>query len=99
MAPIDQVLVAEYAPARIRGRVSAMLPLSWPVGIFAAAGAGLLIVPNFGWRWLFALGALPAILVYFIRRGIPESPRWLTDQNRHREARASLAYVGVDSTM
>src|SRR6201996_3906668 len=99
MVPIDQALVAEYAPARIRGRVSAILPLCWPIGIFAAAGAGLLIVPNFGWRWLFALGALPAILVYFIRRGVPESPRWLADQNRHREARASLAYVGVDSAM
>jgi putative MFS transporter len=96
MVPIDQALVAEYAPARIRGRVSAMLPLCWPIGIFAAAGAGLLIVPNFGWRWLFALGALPAVLVFFIRRGVPESPRWLADRNRHAEARASLRYVGVD---
>jgi putative MFS transporter len=99
MVPIDQALVAEYAPARIRGRVSAMLPLCWPIGIFAAAGAGLLIVPNFGWRWLFALGTLPAILIFFIRRGVPESPRWLADQDRHREARASLAYVGVSSEM
>jgi putative MFS transporter len=99
MVPIDQALVAEYAPMRIRGRVSAMLPLSWPIGIFAAAGAGLLIVPNFGWRWLFALGALPAVLVYFIRRGVPESPRWLADQNRHDEARASLAYIGVSEAM
>jgi MFS transporter, putative metabolite:H+ symporter len=99
MVPIDQALVAEYAPARIRGRISAALPLCWPVGIFAAAGAGLLIVPNFGWRWLFALGTLPAILVYFIRRGVPESPRWLADRNRHAEARAALAYVGVDDAM
>jgi len=97
MVPIDQALVAEYAPARIRGRVSAMLPLCWPIGIFAAAGAGLAIVPHFGWRWLFALGSLPAILAFVIRRGIPESPRWLADQGRHEEARASLAYVGVDA--
>src|ERR1700712_4468939 len=96
MVPIDQALVAEYAPARIRGRVSATLPLCWPIGIFAAAGAGLLIVPNFGWRWLFALGVLPAVLVFFIRRGVPESPRWLADQGRHEEARAALRYVGVD---
>ena len=99
MVPIDQSLVAEYAPARIRGRVSAMLPLCWPIGIFAAAGAGLAIVPHFGWRWLFALGALPAGLVFMIRRGIPESPRWLADQGRHGEARQSLAYVGVDDAM
>jgi putative MFS transporter len=99
MVPIDQALVAEYAPARVRGRVSAMLPLCWPIGIFAAAGAGLLVVPHLGWRWLFALGALPAVLVFFIRRGIPESPRWLADQGRYEEARASLAYVGVDNAM
>ena len=99
MVPIDQSLVAEYAPTPIRGRVSAMLPLCWPIGIFAAAGAGLAIVPHFGWRWLFALGMLPAVLVYFIRRAVPESPRWLADQNRHEEARASLAYVGVSEPM
>lgn len=99
MVPIDQALIAEYAPARIRGRVSAVLPLCWPIGIFAAAGAGLAIVPNFGWRWLFAIGAVPAVLVFFIRRAVPESPRWLADQQRHDEARASLAYIGVDDAM
>ena len=99
MVPIDQALVAEYAPARIRGRVSAVLPLCWPIGIFAAAGAGLLVVPHLGWRWLFALGVLPAVLVFFIRRAVPESPRWLADRGRHEEARASLAYVGVDDAM
>jgi len=96
MVPIDQALVAEYAPARIRGRVSATLPLCWPVGIFLAAGAGLLIVPNLGWRWLFAIGSLPAVLVFFIRRAVPESPRWLADQGRTDEARTSLRFVGVD---
>jgi MFS transporter, putative metabolite:H+ symporter len=96
MVPIDQALAAEYAPAAIRGRFSAMLPLCWPIGIFAAAGAGLAIVPHFGWRWLFAVGALPAVLVFFIRRGVPESPRWLADRGRHEEARRSLAFIGVD---
>jgi putative MFS transporter len=95
MVPIDAALVAEFAPARIRGRVLAALPLLWPMGIFAAAGAGLAIVPTIGWRWLFAIGVFPAILAYVIRRNVPESPRWLTDQGRHEEARESLRYVGV----
>ena len=95
MVPIDAALVAEFAPARIRGRVLAALPLLWPMGIFAAAGAGLAIVPTIGWRWLFVIGVVPAILAFVIRRNIPESPRWLTDQGRHEEARASLRYVGV----
>jgi putative MFS transporter len=95
MVPIDQALVTEYAPARIRGRVAAMLPLSWPLGYFSAAGMALLLVPHVGWRWLFAIGVLPAILAFIIRRRVPESPRWLASQGRHEEARASLAYVGV----
>ena len=96
MVPIDQALVTEYAPASIRGRVAAILPLCWPMGYFCAAGAALLLVPQIGWRWLFALGVLPAILAFIIRRRVPESPRWLASQGRHEEARESLAYVGVD---
>jgi putative MFS transporter len=95
MVPIDQALVTEYAPARIRGRVAAMLPLCWPMGYFSAAGMALLLVPHVGWRWLFAIGVLPAILAFVIRRRVPESPRWLASRGRIEEARASLAYVGV----
>ena len=95
MIPIDSALVAEFAPARIRGRVCAALPLCWPIGIFAAAGAGLLVVPTVGWRWLFAIGVIPALLAYVIRRRVPESPRWLAAHGRTGEARQSLRYVGV----
>ena len=95
MVPIDAALVAEFAPARIRGRVLASLPLCWPIGIFAAAGTSLAVVPTIGWRWLFVIGIMPAVLSFIIRKGIPESPRWLADQGRHEEARASLHYVGV----
>jgi putative MFS transporter len=98
MVPIDSALVAEFAPARIRGRVIAALPLCWPIGIFAAAGAGLLVVPTIGWRWLFVVGMLPALLAYIIRRRVPESPRWLAAHGRMEEARQSLGYVGVTET-
>lgn len=95
MVPIDAALVAEFAPARIRGRVLAALPLCWPIGIFAAAGVSLAVVPTIGWRWLFVIGIAPAILAFIIRKGIPESPRWLADHGRHEEARQSLHYVGI----
>src|SRR5260221_3451321 len=99
MVPIDSALVAEYAPARIRGRVSACLPLCWPIGIFAAAGTSLAVVPTIGWRWLFAIGVLPAILAFIIRRGIPESPRWLAAHGRTEEAQASLRCVGIHAQL
>ena len=69
-------------------------PLS-PEIIFAAAGTSLAVVPTLGWRWMFVIGIVPAILAYIIRKGIPESPRWLADHGRHEEARQSLHYVGI----
>ena len=94
--PVDGALLTEYAPARLRGRMGGSLPLAFPLGIFAAAGVGLLIVPTLGWRWLFVVGVLPALLTYFVRRGIPESPRWLASRGRLDEAGKSLEYIGID---
>jgi putative MFS transporter len=59
----------------------------------------LLLVPHVSWRWLFAIGVLPAILSFIIRRRVPESPRWLAAHGRHEEARESLAFVGVDDQL
>jgi putative MFS transporter len=73
--------------------------LCWPIGYFCAAGAALLLVPEIGWRWLFAIGVLPAILSFVIRRRVPESPRWLASHGRHQEARESLAFVGVSDEL
>ena len=64
--------------------------MSWPIGIFAAAGAGLLVVLTIGWRWLFVIGMLPALLAYIIRRRVPESPRWLAAHGRNEEARVAF---------
>lgn len=99
MVPIDGALVAEFAPARIRGRVSAVLPLCWPIGIFAAAGISLAVVPTIGWRWLFVIGVIPALLAFVIRRKVPESPRWLAAHGRSEAARESLRYVGIDDAL
>jgi MFS transporter, putative metabolite:H+ symporter len=52
-------------------------------------------VPTIGWRWLFVIGMLPALLAYIIRCRVPESPRWLAAHDRSEEALASLRYVGV----
>ena len=46
-------------------------------GFFAAAGVQALLVPRFGWRSLFLVGIVPALLAIFIRVGISESPVWL----------------------
>lgn len=94
--PVDLALMAEYTPARQRGRLLGMAPLGYPLGVFFAAAVGLYVVPTFGWRWVFVVGVVPALLVVFLRMGVPESPRWLAGRGRSEQARKGLHYIGVD---
>jgi len=68
------VLVAESVPARHRGKAIGAMQSGWAVGYLAAVLAAALVLPLLGWRWLFALGALPALLVVWIRRRVEEPP-------------------------
>ncbi|WP_454158431.1 MFS transporter [Microbacterium lacticum] len=88
--PVASTYVSEFAPARMRGRLIVILEAFWAVGWTAAALIGYLVIPNLadGWRWAFALGALPAAYALVVRWGLPESARWLERQGRHDEAEA-----------
>ena len=68
-------LVMESIPARWRGPVSGLLQTGYPTGYLLAS---LLFIaePWIGWRGMFIVGALPALLVLYIRRSVPESPDW-----------------------
>ena len=69
-------LAMENWPARSRGIASGVLQGSWAIGYFLAAVAAAVVVPRFGWRALFVLAALPALLVLPIRAWVPESEEW-----------------------
>ncbi|WZH36542.1 MAG: MFS transporter [Microbacterium enclense] len=86
--PVASTYVSEFAPARMRGRLIVFLEAFWAVGWTAAALIGYLVVPSSadGWRWAFALGAIPAVYALIVRWGLPESPRWLASRGRHGEA-------------
>lgn len=64
---IGMALVAEAWPASKRARASSYVGLGWQVGVLAAAVATPLLLPVIGWRGMFAIGVLPAIVAYFIR--------------------------------
>ena len=68
------VLVAESVPAAHRGKAIGLMQSGWAIGYLGAALAAALVLPRFGWRALFALGAAPALLVLWIRRRV-EEPR------------------------
>ncbi|SNS34685.1 MFS transporter, putative metabolite:H+ symporter [Geodermatophilus pulveris] len=90
--PVASTLVSEYAPARVRGRVVVALEAFWAVGWLLAALIGYLVVPRSddGWRWALALGALPALYAVVVRRGLPESVRFLELRGRTEEAEAAV---------
>ena len=87
---IGSALTMETIPTSARGFVSGLLQAGYPSGYFLASLAVYLFYDRLGWRYMFVLGVVPAILVYFIRRGIDESPAW---KERLRSPRMGLLAV------
>lgn len=82
--------ISELVPARGRGRINALVMNFWPVGAMLAALVNLFFINLFpasvGWRIGFAVGAVTALFVVWMRRSLPESPRWLLAKGRRAEA-------------
>ncbi len=78
-------LLMESVPDRARSVASSIMMAGYEFGFFAASGVEALLVPHYGWRALFIVGVAPAVLVAFIRIGIPESPVWLRSQQTKAE--------------
>jgi putative MFS transporter len=99
--PVASTYVSEFAPARIRGRVIVILEAFWAVGWTASALIGYFVIPasESGWRWAFALGAIPAVYAVVIRWGLPESPRWLASRGRLSEAERIVSRMETDAAL
>jgi SHS family lactate transporter-like MFS transporter len=69
-------LAMENVPARLRGVISGILQEGYPAGCLLATLVYFLIFPHYGWRPLFYIGSLPALLALFIRYKVPESAVW-----------------------
>lgn len=93
--PVASTLVAEFSPAKHRGRLLVILESFWAFGWAAAAIIAFLIIPRFenGWKIAFLIGFLPAFYAFYLRRSIPESPRYLEAAGRHEEAKAALQWM------
>jgi SHS family lactate transporter-like MFS transporter len=73
---VGAALAMEAAPAGARGLLSGLLQEGYAVGYLFAAGAYFFVFPLFGWRALFFIGGLPALLTLYIRTKVPESQAW-----------------------
>jgi SHS family lactate transporter-like MFS transporter len=88
---VGAALAFETLPAQGRGFFSGLLQEGYVLGFLLAAAVSRLFFATVGWRGLFIIGALPALLVLYIRIGVEESPAWL--EGRHAR-RASLREIG-----
>ena len=77
-------LAMESLPTEARGLFSGILQQGYAVGYLLAALVYWIVFPHFGWRGLFVAGALPALLVIYIRARVPESPVWLRDRTQQQ---------------
>lgn len=70
-------LIAETWRAEHRGKALGLMQSSYAIGEAVAAGVVALILGRWGWRYVFFAGVLPALVVFWIRRGVPESEIWI----------------------
>ena len=96
---ISKSLVTEHSPKKYRGRLMSCLSIAWATGYVSAYLISFLLTdigPD-AWRWMLVVSAVPALIVFGFRLGIPESPLWLT-QHGHLEEAAEVVrkYVGRD---
>ncbi|EON12383.1 MULTISPECIES: MFS transporter [Pandoraea] len=91
--PIGLSMVSEIVPARSRGKYVAILEGFWPIGFIAAGAFSYFMLPVIGWRGIFIALAIPAVFVFVIRRMVPESPRWLEDTGRMKEAADVMNHI------
>lgn len=89
------ILIAEYAAARHRGRAVAMIQSSWAVGwglaVIVYEVLFNLVSQELAWRIFFLTGALPALLVLYVRRNLSDAP--VFTENRRRQGRGSLRTI------
>jgi sugar porter (SP) family MFS transporter len=94
--------ISEITPAHIRGRLVAVnqiaivggIALTSVINYFIAKSGDQAWLTETGWRWMFGIGILPAMLFSLLLMPIPESPRWLIEKKREDEARRILEKVG-----
>ncbi|WFU10822.1 MFS transporter [Rhizobium sp. CB3090] len=83
-------LTMETVPEESRGIISGILQAGYPSGYLLASIVFFLLFPIIGWRGMFMVGALPALLVLYIRRNVEESPAFLERQGRPQQSFVSV---------
>ena len=85
--------MTEFAPPQSRGKWMSFMAFVVVSGLPVTALLAWLIVPEFGWRPMFIIAGIGALIVWYLRKNLPESPRWLEANGRSDEAEALMQTI------
>jgi MFS transporter, putative metabolite:H+ symporter len=85
--------LCEFIPPAHRGRWTALLALMINSGLLIATSIGYVVIPALGWRWMFGIAGIGAVIVWVLRHSMPESPRWLESVGRLKDAEATVSAI------
>ena len=91
--------LTEFVPPQSRGKWLGFMTVFVVTGLPVAALLGRLIIPRLGWRTMFVLGGLGALVVWYLRKKLPESPRWLESVGKTEEAEALLQSIEAEVSL
>ncbi|SMF70168.1 MFS transporter, putative metabolite:H+ symporter [Paenibacillus uliginis N3/975] len=82
--PVASTLVSESMPVEDRGRAVVLLESFWAAGWILSALIAYFIIPDYGWKMAFVIGALPAFYALYLRRAIEDPPRYLQQKSARK---------------
>jgi putative MFS transporter len=85
--------MTEFVPPQVRGKWMAMMAFVVVSGLPVTAFLAWLIVPAYGWRPMFVIAGIGALIVWYLRKRLPESPRWLEAKGRLAEAETLMGAI------
>lgn len=90
--------MTEFVPARSRGKWLGFTTVCVVMGLPIALLIASIIIPAFGWRAMFVLGGIGALIVWYLRKALPELPRWLEAVGRTEEAEALMRSIEKEAS-
>ena len=90
-------MITEFIPRGRRGRYLGLLGIFAGLGVSLSSLLGWVVIPALSWRGMFVIGGVGSLIAWWLRRDMPESPRWLESRGRYEQAEAVIQRIERES--